>query len=159
MKSKLFIAMVAIATLSFVSCEKNEVSSEKVEPSKIAAIEEKITDNEVKPADGSILKSSSNTWTYNTSSFCTTYVLVNIPANADKTVKIEIYENTGIGGTLTIQSWPNSNISTNGVIPRIGYKTVWTVSRSSLGSDNQFKITLVPTACGYATGKIVLLTY
>lgn len=162
MKSKLFIAMVAVATLSFVSCEKNEVSSEKIDPSKIEAIQEKITDNDIKPTDGSILKSSSNTKTYSTNSMspCSIIVSVNIPANSDKTVKLEVYENTGIGGSINVASMPNNNILFGiGNLVGPGSKMTWTVSRSSLGNDNRLQVTIRPNGCGYASGKIVLLTY
>jgi len=44
-------------------------------------------------------------------------------------------------------------------LPSIGVKKTMTVSRASLGTDKQYRLTMRPNGCGYATGKIVLLTY
>lgn len=163
MIKKIFILSAMVAFIAvFTSCEKSEVSSEKIEPSKIEAIQEKITDNGVKPTDGSILKSSSNTKTYSTNSMspCSIIVSVDIPANSDKTVKLEVYENTGIGGSINVASMPYNNVLFGiGNLLGPGYKMTWIVSRSSLGADNRLQVIIRPNGCGYATGKVVLLTY
>lgn len=94
MKSKLFIAMVAVATLSFVSCEKEEFTTKEKEASFVVSEVNSIID------ETGGLKSASSQWG--------TYPLATNTYNSAKyfgagTYAVKITRNGSDGSTLTMR--------------------------------------------------------